>query len=138
MKLKIKSTVALSKAHSTDAGWDIIATDNAVIRNFTVGVPTGLYLEIPDGWGGIVKERSGNALNKNIRIHGGVIDSEYRGEVKVLMSSGQGAQLISKGDKIAQILFVPVPEVEWEVVESVDNDTSRGEGGFGSSDESAV
>jgi dUTPase len=54
------------------------------------------------------------------------------------MSSGQGAQLISKGDKIAQILFVPVPEVEWEVVESVDNDTSRGEGGFGSSDESAV
>lgn len=138
MKLKIKSTVALSKAHSTDAGWDIIATDNAVVRNFTVGVPTGLYLEIPDGWCGIVKERSGNALNKNIRIHGGVIDSDYRGEVKVLMSSGQGAQLISKGDKIAQILFVPVPEVEWEVVESVDNDTSRGEGGFGSSDESAV
>jgi dUTP pyrophosphatase len=138
MKLKIKSTVALSKAHSTDAGWDIIATDNTVVRNFTVGVPTGLYLEIPDGWCGIVKERSGNALNKNIRIHGGVIDSEYRGEVKVLMSSGQGAQLISKGDKIAQILFVPVPEVEWEVVESVDNDTSRGEGGFGSSDESAV
>lgn len=138
MKLKIKSTVALSKAHSTDAGWDIIATDNAVVRNFTVGVPTGLYLEIPDGWCGIVKERSGSALNKNIRIHGGVIDSEYRGEVKVLMSSGQGAQLISKGDKIAQILFVPVPEVEWEVVESVDNNTSRGEGGFGSSDESAV
>lgn len=138
MKLKIKSTVALSKAHSTDAGWDIIATDSAVVRNFTVGVPTGLYLEIPDGWCGIVKERSGSALNKNIRIHGGVIDSEYRGEVKVLMSSGQGAQLISKGDKIAQILFVPVPEVEWEVVESVDNNTSRGEGGFGSSDESAV
>lgn len=138
MKLKIKSTVALTKAHSTDAGWDIIATDSAVVRNFTVGVPTGLYLEIPDGWCGIIKERSGNALNKNIRIHGGVIDSEYRGEVKVLMSSGQGAQLVNKGDKIAQILFVPVPEVEWDVVESVDSVTSRGEGGFGSSDEQTV
>lgn len=138
MKLKIRSTIALTKAHSTDAGWDVIAADSAVVRNFTVGVPTGIYLEIPKGWCAIVKERSGNALNKNIRIHGGVIDSEYRGEVKVLMTSGQGAQLVAKGDKIAQILFVPVPEVEWEVVESVDNNTSRGEGGFGSSDESAV
>ena len=81
---------------------------------------------------------SGKALNHNLRVHGGVIDADYRNEFKVIMSSAQGSQLVSKGDKIAQLLFLPVPEVDWEIVDEVDDATDRGLGGFGSSDVPAV
>ena len=138
MKIKVKSTVQLKKAHSTDAGWDIVASESKTIRHLAVGVSTGIYMEIPHGWCAVIKERSGKALNHNLRVHGGVIDADYRNEFKVIMSSAQGSQLVSKGDKIAQLLFLPVPEVDWEIVDEVDDATERGLGGFGSSDVPAV
>lgn len=97
-------------------------------------VPTGLHLEIPDGYEGQVRPRSGMALKYGVTVLNapGTIDSDYRGEVKViLINHGEEPYTIQKGDRIAQILFSPVIQAEFiptqELAESV-----RGAGGFGS------
>lgn len=97
-------------------------------------IPTGIKVEIPRGHVGIIKSRSGNALNK-LDVQAGVIDSDYRGEIKVLLENAEcyGHKVIKKGDRIAQLLILESPQVIIREVEEV-SVTERNENGFGSTD----
>jgi dUTP pyrophosphatase len=98
-------------------------------------VPTGLVLEIPPGWEGQVRPRSGLALRHGIGILNapGTIDSDYRGEVGViLVNLGESPFPLRRGDRIAQLVISRVESIEWLESESLD-ETGRGDGGFGSS-----
>lgn len=97
-------------------------------------VPTGLHLEIPRGYEGQVRPRSGLAWKQGIGLLNspGTIDSDYRGEVMVIMINlGQEAVTISHGQRIAQLVIAPVLQVKFKAVEDL-QDTERGAGGFGS------
>ena len=97
-------------------------------------VPTGLVLEIPDGYEGQVRPRSGLALKHGISLVNspGTIDSDYRGEVMVIMINlGDDHFMINYGDRIAQLVVAPVIQAEIVEVVRVD-DSDRGAGGFGS------
>ncbi len=97
-------------------------------------VPTGLAVEIPPGHEGSVRPRSGLALKHGVGMVNapGTIDSDYRGEVGViLVNHGQAPVSFARGDRIAQLVVAPVVRVEVELVESL-SDTGRGGGGFGS------
>lgn len=98
-------------------------------------VPTGFAIAIPEGYEGQVRPRSGLALRHGIVLPNapGTIDSDYRGELKViLMNAGSEPFTLRPGDRIAQLVIAPVVRVEWEEVESLP-DTQRGAGGFGHS-----
>jgi dUTP pyrophosphatase len=97
-------------------------------------VPTGLFLQIPEGYEAQVRPRSGLAARKGITVLNtpGTIDSDYRGEVKViLINLGHENVCIKKGERIAQIVFMPVVRALFLQQTEID-DTLRGEGGFGS------
>jgi dUTP pyrophosphatase len=97
-------------------------------------IPTGLVVEIPPGCEGQVRPRSGLALRHGIGLLNspGTIDSDYRGEVGViLVNLGESPFPIRRGDRIAQLVFARVEPVEWEESETL-AETGRGEGGFGS------
>lgn len=100
----------------------------------TAFIPTGLAIEVPRGCAGLVYARSGLACKKGLAPANkvGVIDSDYRGEVMVaLYNHGKQPQTVSSGDRIAQLLITPVLQPAYEMAEEL-SDTSRGEGGFGS------
>lgn len=98
---------------------------------------TGLAVEVPEGWVMLIFSRSGHGFKNQIRLSNcvGVIDSDYRGEVKVALKSDVGESRIdygtNVGDRIAQAIFMPLPVVELVWAEEL-SDTERGEGGFGS------
>jgi dUTP pyrophosphatase len=97
-------------------------------------VPTGLAMAIPDGWEGQVRPRSGLAAKHGVTVLNapGTIDADYRGEIKVpLINHGPTAFQVSRGERIAQILFAPVPELELVLVAELP-DGARGDRGFGS------
>lgn len=122
------------RAHTTDAGVDLRAgiRFNIAPRELKV-IPTGVKAEIGIGYYGQLAERSSLAA-KGIMIIGGVIDSEYRGEIKVLMvNAGSDVLRFEKGDRIAQLIEIPIgKELAIEKGEP-DKDTVRGCKGFGSS-----
>jgi dUTP pyrophosphatase len=96
-------------------------------------IPTGLRLAIPSGFEGQVRARSGLALNKGLGMVNapGTIDSDYRGEVGVILINwGSDPQTIERGDRIAQLVIAPVARAELVEI-AVDADTTRGDGGFG-------
>lgn len=96
-------------------------------------IPTGLFMEIPLGFEGQVRPRSGMAVNKGITCLNtpGTIDSDYRGEVKVLLINlSKEEQIIEAGDRIAQMVFVKIEIAGIELVQQL-NQTERAAGGFG-------
>jgi len=96
-------------------------------------VPTGLKMAIPAGFEGCVRPRSGLAMKQGLTLTNspGTVDSDYRGEVKVLLINlGQEPVILKRGDRIAQMLISPVAQAQIVKVEKVD-DTVRGAGGFG-------
>lgn len=96
--------------------------------------PTGLFLEIPVGYEGQVRARSGLSIKKGITLVNavGTIDSDYRGEVKVpLINLSTEPFVLTKGERIAQLVVTEYTKIEWDAVESLDQ-TERGHGGFGS------
>jgi dUTP pyrophosphatase len=98
-----------------------------------VAVPTGLALEIPPGFEGQVRPRSGLARKFGITLPNapGTIDSDYRGEVQVLLANlGSDAYVVNPGDRIAQLVIAPVVTAQLEEADSLE-DSQRGDGGFG-------
>ena len=96
-------------------------------------IPTGISLEIPEGYEAQIRTRSGMALKHGIACLNspGTIDADYRGEIKViLINLSADIQIIHPGDRIAQIIFAKVETVQWIETETI-NETSRGDGGFG-------
>ncbi|APR98319.1 dUTP diphosphatase [Wolbachia endosymbiont of Folsomia candida] len=100
-------------------------------------IPTGIVIAIPDGFEGQIRPRSGLAAKHGITVLNspGTIDSDYRGEVKIcLINLSNQPYEIKRGDRIAQILIAPIPQVLWsETEEFCTEETDRNEGGFGSS-----
>ena len=122
-------------ATSGAAGMDVLAAEDLTLESGQRhAVATGLAMAIPQGFEIQVRPRSGLALKHGISVPNspGTIDSDYRGELKViLINHGTEDFAISRGDRIAQLVLAPVTQAEWEVVEQLD-ETNRGEGGFGS------
>lgn len=125
-------------AYATDsaAGLDVRAMLDASITfqpMERIFIPTGLYLEIPDGYEAQVRPRSGLALRHGITCLNtpGTIDSDYRGEIKViLINLSTEPQTINNGDRIAQMVFQKVEKVQWQALSELSS-SARGEGGFG-------
>lgn len=118
------------------AGMDLLAAvDGAVILGpgEVAAVPTGIRLEIPPGFEGQVRPRSGLALRHGIGIPNapGTIDADYRGEVRVLLVNlGREAFTIRRGERIAQLVFAPVTRAVLDEADEL-TETRRGDGGFG-------
>ena len=125
------------QAHDDDAGYDLCANDDVVIapRGGRALVPTGLAVAIPAGCGGFVLPRSGLALKHGVTVLNapGLIDPQYRGEVKVLLvnTDPETAYEIHRGDRIAQLVIERVEYVEWQELDTLDA-TERDTFGFGS------
>ena len=120
-------------ANLSDAGMDLFSIEEVVLKiGERQAIRTGIKTEIPDGYVGLVWDKSGLALNNGIKTMAGVIDSGYRGEIKiVLINLGDEDFEIKKGQKIAQMLVQKVERPEIELVDEL-NATERGENGFGS------
>ena len=119
-------------SHPGDAGMDLYSAQYVTLQpGETVKVVTGIATAIPSGFVGLVWDRSSMG-SKGIKRMGGVIDAGYRGEILVaLLNTTQAPYEIKAGDKIAQMLIQPVESPALVEVSDLD-DTSRGEGGFGS------
>jgi len=123
-----------TKINDSDAGWDIYASEDAIIDpSKSQLVSTDMAMAIPEGYVGLIWDRSGMAAKRGVHRFAGVIDSGYRGEIKVcLWNSSNEHCIINKGERMAQILFQPVPPLILKEVQNLDT-TERGAGGFGSS-----
>lgn len=124
-------------AYATDgaAGMDVVAAEDVTIApGARHAVATGLALAIPAGFEVQVRPRSGLALKHGITVPNtpGTIDSDYRGELKViLINHGTEPFDVRRGDRVAQLVLAPVTQANWLEVDELD-ETARGEGGFGS------
>ena len=118
-----------------DAGYDVYAVEEYVLMPMERAlIETGLHLEIPLGYVGLVKDRS-SVASAGLHTMAGVIDASYRGEVKVLMINLSDAPYtVSTGQKIAQLVVMPIYAQSVDVVDTLDDltETARGTGGFGS------
>ncbi len=137
MKLQFKPLTATAiipiKAHETDVGFDVCVDEYRYIPKNTKHVlSTGIAMAIPEGYYGRLVGRSSINSKTPLTVLEGVIDSDYRGEVKIMVHTFSGVDVpIKKGDRIAQLIIQPVINVEPEVVDTLST-TVRGEGGFGS------
>ena len=141
MKILVKKLCeeAILPTYGTEAsaGADLYALpgeDITVLPGETVKVRTGLAMEIPTGFGGFIFARSGLATKKGLAPANkvGVIDADYRGEILVALYNQSGeSQTVLGGERIAQLVLLPVTQGEFLEAESL-SETQRGEGGFGS------
>ena len=120
------------RAHPTDAGADLFSTSDLVIRpGEDAMIDTGLALKIPAGYGGFVINRSSQRMNMITSLGAGLIDSDYRGTIRVFLYNGGKHEYSVKAfeTRIAQLVVMPVVLCEFY---DAWNDTARGTGGFGS------
>ena len=123
-----------AKAHNGDLGYDLYALGQVTLSpDQSKLISTGIRIKFPVGWGGFIKERSSVSLNHKVFVHAGVIDNGYRGEIKVLMHNASDSfWTIYAGDKIAQMVLIPTVNFIVKEVKQFEDETSRGDGGFGS------
>lgn len=135
-----------TRAHSTDAGLDIYASTDAVVTTGTK-IPTGIAIDIPKGYEGTIRPRSGKTSETKLRVQLGTIDSGYTGEIKVIADCADSiefdtpnghinkmAYVVRQGEKIAQLVISPIVTPQLEIVDQFDTQSDRGDKGFGSSD----
>lgn len=127
---------AIVPRRATDgaAGFDLHAVEATVVpARGRALVPVGLAFEIPRGMYGRIAPRSGLALRHGIDVGAGVVDSDYRGAVGVvLFNHGDAPVDLAQGERVAQIIFTPCPPIELEETSAIGATTARGSGGFGS------
>ncbi len=137
MKIKLKKlhpdAIIPKHAHDTDAGLDLFAIDAfEMATQERKSIPTGIAIEIPNGYVGLIWDKSGLSHKYGIKTFGGVIDAGYRGEICIgIMNLSDKNFKFEKGHKVAQLLIQKVENIVFEEVSEL-SDTSRGEGGFGS------
>lgn len=121
------------KAHSEDAGFDLMAREGQIVSaHGSATFDTGVHIEIPQGFVGFLKSKSGLNVKHGITSEG-VIDAGYTGSICVkLYNNTRIPYMVEKGDKISQLVILPICSGELEVVDSLD-ETARGNNGFGSS-----
>ncbi len=140
MKIKIvntsKNPTPEYKTHGA-SGMDLLANNDEAIMLEPMQrtlVPTGIFVEIPYGYEGQVRARSGLSIKNGITLVNcvGTIDSDYRGELQIpVINLGAETFVISRGDRIAQLIIAKYEKIEWDESETLE-DTTRGMGGFGS------
>lgn len=123
-----------TKAHEDDAGFDLTIIEDALIwPNDSDLVRTGLAIAMPPGWWARIVGRSSTWRNRHLMVMEGVIDAGFRGELYVgLFNPTMTPQQVRAGDRLAQLLFLPVPSVHWSERPALP-DSERGANGFGSS-----
>lgn len=132
-----KNAIIPTKGSEYSAGYDLYACISSCIKikpQETVKISTGIAIEIPAGYVGLIFARSGMAVNKNLAPANkvGVCDSDYRGEYLVpLKNTGEDEVIINNKDRIAQLVIIPILSVEFKEVEKL-SETKRSDGGFGS------
>lgn len=121
-----------TRAHNTDAGLDLFSREDAVIHPNSSGeFDTGVHVAIPAGYVGFLKSKSGLNVKHSVQSEG-VIDAGYTGSILVkLFNHGSAAVHIQKGQKITQLVILPIITPDLELVDSLE-ETERGNGGFGS------
>lgn len=131
--IKVEGNIP-KKAHDSDAGYDLVSDMDCVIQpRLTALISTGTKLELPPGYEGQVRSRSGLAYRKSVFVLNspGTIDPDYRGDVGVILQNlSTEPFVIKKGDRIAQLVIGKI--VESEMVQESINETKRGANGFGS------
>lgn len=140
MKIKLdKGAFAPERQHPRDAGLDLRIPDLFIYRNAGIIIPsygsafidTGVHIELPAGYVGLIKSRSGLYANHGISTDG-VIDENYRGAIGVTLINNSDTPLkLRAGDRLAQLIIVPCIYVDVEIVDTLSN-TDRGADGFGS------
>lgn len=139
VRVKLLRSGAKLPAYGSDgaAGADLYACLSEpieILPGKSVFVPTGISMEIPEGFAGLIYARSGLACKRGLAPANkvGVIDSDYRGEfIVVLHNHGDEMQIIQHGERIAQLLITPIVTPSFQAVQSL-SDTERSSGGFGS------
>jgi len=137
IKIKIKKlhseAIIPHYSHEGDAGMDVYSCEDIIIKaNQRALVSTGLAIELPDGYVSLIWDKSGISSKFGITKMAGVIEHTYRGEYKILLfNTSNQDYVIKKGQKIAQLLIQPIMTAEIEETQNL-SETSRGEGGFGS------
>lgn len=137
ISLSKQGSVIPSKAYKGDAGYDLSSVEEICLKPFQRAlIPTGLSIAIPEGFGGFIVPRSGLAIKQGLSLVNapGLIDSNYRGEIKVIAINldPENEIIIRPGDRIAQLVVMNVESISF--IQNVSLDVSeRGEGGFGSS-----
>ncbi|MBC7766535.1 dUTP diphosphatase [Arenimonas sp.] len=138
MQLKFKKIHPTAKipsyAYAGDAGLDLYISEDLVLKkDERKSIPLGIAIEIPDGYVGILFDKSGLSHKHGLKSYGGIIDSGYRGEIHVgMMNLSDTDYGFKAGDKIIQILIMPIPRCE--IIECNElSKSDRGEGAFGSS-----
>ena len=157
MKVKFKklneNAVMPKKAHPTDAGFDLVATSREFDEYGNIVYGTGLAVEIPEGYVGLAFPRSSVSKYDIVMANStGIIDAHFRGEMKFkfkmaieagkLVTEGAGEHIFAQttypknrvynvGDRIAQLIIMPIPEIEFEEADEL-TATDRGDGGYGS------
>ena len=126
-----------TRTHSTDAGLDIYASEEILVTHLhAVIIPTGIAINIPEGYEGTIRPRSGKSVKTNLRVVLGTIDCGFNGEIGVIADAlDRSSYLVQRGEKIAQLVIQKVELPQLEIVDQFDTVSERGEKGFGSSDE---
>ena len=138
MTIKIKKISSDAKlpqyANEHDAGMDFFSNEECIIKpGERKLLSTGISMAIPQGQVGLICDKSGLAVKHGLKTMAGVVDSGYRGEIKIVVHNlSDKDYLVEKGNKIAQMLIQRIEQKELLEVEELD-ETQRGEGGFGSS-----
>lgn len=131
---KLKRTAILpTRAYEKALAYDLYADrveEQPCHSGIIIKVHTGIAIQFPDGFGGLIRDRSSMAFNGYFVV-GGVIDEDYRGEITVMLRKETWMNNPKRGDKVAQLLLIPTPKAKVE--ESSLTETKRGKKGFGSS-----
>ena len=132
------TAITPTKAHTTDAGFDLFSDEDVILKyGETTAILTNIAIELPEGYVADVRPRSGLTLNTGLRVHYGTIDSGYRNGIGIICENGDHGALcnrtvrIKKGQKIAQLVILPIPEITLQEVTEL-SDSDRGINGFGS------
>ena len=128
-----ENAIMPTRAHECDAGADLYTPERVVLRaHDSVIIDTGVHFEIPNGWVGFVKSKSGLMTKQNITTDG-TVDAQYTGSVRIkLFNHGGQMHIFEAGDKIAQIVFQKVELPSFVQVDNFEVETERGDNGFGS------
>lgn len=132
-----EDAVLPTKSHVGDLGYDLYALEAMQIGpNAIQTIRTGIAIEFPEGYGGLIKDRSSVSTKLKLFTVAGVIDNGYTGEIKVALHNASGfMQVIGPGQKIAQLVLVPVTNFEIKEVDEIVTNDGRGDNGFGSTGE---
>ena len=132
-----ESATLPTRSFSTDSGLDLYASEDTLVTYTHASViPTGIAVNIPPGYEGQIRPRSGKSSKTNLRVVLGTVDSGYNGEIGVIADTlNKSSYLVKKGEKIAQLVISPIVTPTVEIVDQFHTQSARGAKGFGSTDE---